>query len=361
MGISAEHRNSFSSSHLEKMFQISVSKNSFLSYEEKGLIPKAVRTDRGKYQYRSWSLQDLPLIGEKFGYLRRPSSPKIISVFSLKGGTGKTTFAFQLARTLALHNINTLVVGLDAQESITQTLNRSSPPATSDPDGEIGVFHILEGSADPCKAILPTDLPTLSYIPETIELSVLDRVLKGKIRKEYVIGEKIVKPILRNKNFDVIVFDCNPSWSDTVIGALACTDILVSPLGCDINSLKAARIFMDILAEFQDEMKHAFKDIIVVPTLSENNKMSQQILAKYRVQYEDLCSTAAIKRAVTVQEANALGLSLLETSFKSNVYQDFIGAFKEINEIMLKDEKEMELDLSRKDDQLSNSPAAEGV
>ena len=325
----------FSALNVIQMFGLDVSKTAFFAYEDKGVIPTAKRIQRGQSSYRTWDTSDLPKIGEAVGFLKKPTSPKVISVFSLKGGTGKTTFAFQLARTLALHNIRTLVVGLDAQESITQTLNRTAPVETEKDNQAIGLFHVLSANAKLKDCIRKTDLEALHYIPETLELSILDRWLKGRVRKEYVMAEQVAAPIFDTGNYDIILFDCNPSWSDTVTSALAATDILISPLGCDINSLKAASIFVGLLDEFQEEMRHTFERFWLVPTLAENNKLSQQILARYRLNYEDTCTVASIRRTVTVQEANVLGKSLMETASKTPVFQDFVSTFKEINAAMI--------------------------
>lgn len=324
----------FSGSHLEKIFQLEISKSSLFGYEERGVIPRAARVVRGKSSYRAWETQDLPRLGSVLGFLKKPKNTKVVSVFSLKGGTGKTTFAFQFARALALHDIRTLVIGLDAQESITQTLNRVTPEP-EEPESVKGLYQALAGECSLTDTIRPTDLNTLRYIPETIELSVLDRLLKVRMLSETVIRKQVAQPLINSGEHDVIIFDCNPAWSDMVTGALAATDVLVSPLGCDINSLKAARIFVDLLADFQEEMDHRFKRFLVVPSLAENNKLSQQILAKYRIEYEQLCTVSAIRRAVIVQEANTTGLSLMESGFTTPVYQDFIGVFKEANTAML--------------------------
>ena len=102
-------------------------------------------------------------------------------------------------------------------------------------------------------------------------------------------------------------------------------------MGADINSLKAAKIFVELLADFQEEMNHTFKTLRIIPTMVEPNKLSQTILARYRVQYGDLCTAASIRRAVAVQEANVLGKSLMEVGSNSAVFQDFVGVMKEIN------------------------------
>src|SRR5690606_37802117 len=101
---------------------------------------------RGKTSYRVWDQGQLAEIGSRMGFLHRPASPRVVSVFSLKGGTSKSTMSFQLARSMALHGVRTLVIGLDTQQTVTQTLGKISGQAWED-DLE-GVFHILKDGTD---------------------------------------------------------------------------------------------------------------------------------------------------------------------------------------------------------------------
>lgn len=325
----------YSAANILKIFDIQATKNTLLNAEERKIIPTAQRLTRGKSNYRAWSGQDLPLIGQALGYMKRPSTTKVISVFSLKGGTGKTTVAFQLARAMALHNLRVLVIGLDAQESITQTIIKgtSTPSAPSEDIGE-GLYNALSENGNLGDYILETDLPTLHYIPETIELSLLDHWLKQQKRKEYILTERIVNPLIQSNKYDIILFDCNPAWSDVVTGALGATDVLLSPLGADINSLKAAKIFVKLIDEFQTEMHHEFENFLIIPTMVETNKLSQQILARYRVQYESLCTASSIRRSVSIHEANAIGKSMMEVRFSSPAYADFVSFHREIGEAL---------------------------
>jgi len=323
----------FSAAQISKMYKLESSKQTMLNAEERGIIPKAHRIQRGKTAYRAWSSEQLPEIGQAMGYLKRPIPPTVISVFSLKGGTGKSSFSFQLARTYALHNIKVLVVGLDAQESITQTLRKSqSNDSNFDLENNShGLYHFLAQHTQLESLIHKTDLPNLQYIPETIELSILDVWLNQQKRKEYVLREKLIAPLQDKFNYDMIIFDCNPAWNSVVTSALTSSDTLISPLGADINSLKAATIFTDLLASFQEDMKHEFDTFFIVPTMVETNKLSQTILAKYRLNYDSLCTTNSIRRSIVVQESNVLGQSLLEKGYDSPVYDDFVGVMKEIN------------------------------
>lgn len=325
----------FPANQVMRAFQIAATKQTLFNNEERGDVPQAQRIQRGKTSCRAWELNQLPMIGEKMGFLRKPESPKVVSVFSLKGGTSKSSLCFQLARSFALHNVRTLVIGLDAQETITQTLLKGMN--TSSSDDAAGIYHVLAEDFDLGKAIQKTDLQTLDFIPETIELSVLDIWLKTQIRKEYIIKERLVAPLLASGKYDLIFFDCNPAWSEMVTGALGASDTLLSPLGADINSLKAANIFVNLLADFQDDMKYTFKNLRIIPTMVETNKMSQMILARYLVDYTDLCTAAFIRRSVAVQESNAQGKSLMEVGNGTAVFHDFVRVMREVNSMLMDD------------------------
>lgn len=328
-------REAFTANQVCKVFQLSATKQTLFSAEERGEIPTAQRVQRGKTSYRVWDRRQLLEIGKRMGFLHCPASPKVISVFSLKGGTAKSTLSFQLARSMALHNVRTLVIGLDTQQTVTQTLGKISGKGWED-DVE-GVFHILKDGVDWITTIQKTDLPTLAYIPETVELSILDIWLKSQKRKEYIIKERLVDPILSSGQYDLLIFDCHPAWSEMVTGALAASHTLVSPVGSDINSFKAAKIFVELLSEFQEEMRYTFRNFLLIPTMVEPNKLSQTILAKYRLQYEELCSVGSIRRAIAVQEANLLGKSLMEVGYNAPVFQDFLAVLKEIDQLLYED------------------------
>jgi chromosome partitioning protein len=326
---SATNPRAFSATQIAKMFQMTTTKQTLLNLEQRGVIPQATRTRRGQTSYRSWKLEQLPEIGEKIGFVKRPSTPKVISVFSLKGGTGKSSVSFQIARSFALHNVRCIVIGLDPQETISQTLSRS----TLGSDETEGIFHVLTENRPLDEVILKTDLPTLDYIPETIELSMLDMWLRNQKRREYIIRECITTPLLESGKYDVVLFDCIPAWSEVIAGALSASHLLLSPLGTAINSLKAAKLLANLLEEFCEEMRIDFP-FLVVPTMLEPNKQSQNIWAKYRVEYGDLCTAASIRRSMAVQEASAHGLSLMETASATPVFQDFVSVIKEINEAL---------------------------
>ena len=114
----------WTSTGITNLFRLSniTSKQSLFNAEEREEIPKAKRINRGSTQVRIWTADQLPDIGKKVGFLKKPLVQQTICIYTSKGGVLKTTFAYNLARILALNGINVLIMGLDTQLSITEAI-----------------------------------------------------------------------------------------------------------------------------------------------------------------------------------------------------------------------------------------------
>jgi chromosome partitioning protein len=106
----------WTTSDVDKLFKISdrvKSPKTLVNAEERGEIPTASRVLRGKIPVRQWALPQLPAIGERFGFLSKPISQKVICIYTPKGGVLKTSLCYNMARMLALNGIKTLIAGQD--------------------------------------------------------------------------------------------------------------------------------------------------------------------------------------------------------------------------------------------------------
>jgi hypothetical protein len=120
-----ERKEHWSKSEVHELLKMKVNPDTLIKAEERGDIPEAERFKRkGKrgIEVRKWRRDQLPAIGAKYGFLKQPKEQHVICVFTPKGGVLKTTLSFNFARLLALNGIKTLVIGLDAQCSMTDLL-----------------------------------------------------------------------------------------------------------------------------------------------------------------------------------------------------------------------------------------------
>lgn len=306
------------------------SRKTLVNAEERGEIPTALRVLRGKIPVRQWSIDQLPAIGERFGFLNKPTSQKIICVYTPKGGVLKTSFAYNLARILALNGVKTLIIGLDFQCSITNYAINHQPVNSLDqmPTRMRGLYHYFnEKLTDIKSVILNTSLPTLDILPEVPEIFALDKKLRLEPRREYVFMDKFMGQLT---DYDVILFDNSPSWNQLVENSLTASNIVISPMGCEPESYEALQTNFEIIFEFQKALKLKWNHFIQVPTLLEKTNISQQIYAAYLNLYGNKVIPFPIRRSVTGQDARVLKHSVIEQDSSSPLAQDYYDAVRNI-------------------------------
>lgn len=309
------------------------SKQTIFNAEERGEIPMAIRIPRGtgKIEARRWMTEQLPDIGKRFGFLSpNLAVPEVISVFTQKGGTLKSNFTYSFSRILAINGIRVLVIGLDTQGSVTNiTLGQAKPESLDEFRKQRnewgGLYHFLYQDGIELKDVIKkTDLPTLDIIPETGELAELERRLQGADGRESVFKKRLIPAI---NGYDVIIFDNSPSWNQLVKNSLFSADTVISPIGCDLGTYEVIDTNMQTVREFQQNLSIDWHNFLMVPTLLEKTKLSQQIYGAYLSTYADSVMANPIRRAVVGQEATFLRRSVLEydpSSALANDYYDLV-------------------------------------
>lgn len=299
------------------IFGAEINRNTLLRAESTGAIPEPERLETGTVKRRSWTIEDLPAIGERYGFLKKPSQPMVICTFTTKGGVLKTTLALNIARMAALHNIKTCVVGLDLQGDISAALGLNSDIEESENMNDAiaklqsprGLFDFMQGDAELEDLIVDTDIPTLKFIPETPELVQLEQMITLKDRREYWLKENVINKL--TKKFDLVVLDCSPNWNRLVTNALVSSDLLVSPLECKINNFRNFNVFKEFLYKFKDEMKLGFESVFIPTRFSSNRKLSTEIRNWYLTNAPG-CTHDAIRESTAGEEAIAMRQSLPE-------------------------------------------------
>jgi len=252
-----------------------------------------------------------------------------MSVFVTKGGVLKTSLTLNIARMAALHNLRTIVVGLDMQGDVTQCLGL-------DFDAELGEGSDLSSALDRMgevqglndlyifRATLPqiirsTDLPTLDFIPETPELVLLTQQLQLRNRREYWLKETVIEPL--KKSYDLIILDCSPNWNLLTTNALLASDVLLSPVECKINNFRNIRVFQSFIEEFRRDFASQLRHFYIPTRYSPQRRLSQDILAWYESNLPK-CLGPAIKEGISGEESSALHLSVAEYAPKTPAADD---------------------------------------
>lgn len=310
---------------LIKLYRIEKTKTSIYRDEANTLIPQAKRVKRGTSYVRVWEQQDLPELGKQYGFLKAPKTTKIISVYTPKGGVLKSTISFNLARILALNGIKTLVIGLDVQCTVSHNLCQEGTVDSLDDIKSLnGLYEATkseeEGGCNIKDAILPTDLPSLFYIPESSNLNHLEQKIRDEAKREHFL-ERLIKPI-RN-DFDVIIFDNSPNWNFLIQNSLVLATDIISPVACDIETFRSLTQNIEMINDFKITMELGWSNFILIPTKLERTKLSTQIEAQYRTLFPDLITSTSIRAAAKGQESSLERLSAIEYDPNSPLAEDY--------------------------------------
>ena len=166
---------------------------------------------------------------------------RVITFFSGKGGTGKTTMAVNTAAGLAMSEKKTLIIDANLQFGDVTVLLDLDPHDT--------IYELSQESEDMSIDVLKSML--------TMHSSGLDVLAAPKSPElaEYITN-KTIELIINTARpyYEYIIIDLAPGFSDTTIAAIENSDTVNFVADLDIRSLRNAKICLGILeALHQDE------------------------------------------------------------------------------------------------------------
>ena len=244
------------------------------------------------------------------GFIKTPSNgPYFIAVDIVKGGTGKTTTACEIALHLQLAGLKVLAIDLDAQANLTQYFGYESDINNGEhisyglaEEAVVGktFAHVVSAYVNrpPQGSFgrlikMPFGVNGPHLIPADANLGDIEFALtsaKGSrelvLKRLFADSSKGLVPDLNVSDYDIIVMDCPPNVTMTSTAALAASDIVVAPVRLDAFGVKGlTRLINEIedLRHFAGEAIVA--DLSILPThfassFSRIQRM-QQALQKY--------------------------------------------------------------------------------
>lgn len=265
-------------------------------------------------------LFDLPTIFQIADYRRAKKltkgpegkKPIVIAIEIIKGGTGKTTTAAEVAVQLQLQGLKVLGIDIDIQANFTQLMGYEAD-LTEDEAALYGLTEeaIVNGTfATICGPFIerngrPVDAKAIikypfgpsgpAIIPADTFFSDLEHDISKTGGKRELVFQKFFKeslagnvPGLNVGDFDVVLFDCPPNISFVATNALASADIVIAPVKMESFSVKGLSRLIGEVHTLKTEYGNEVKDpeLVILPTYYSTNLprvgRMQEKLSQYR-------------------------------------------------------------------------------
>ena len=239
---------------------------------------------------------------------------QIISIVNHKGGVGKTTSVSSLGVALARMGKRVLLVDLDAQGNLTDTLTKT-PGDRSIYDSlrtleTLPVVNIREG---------------LDLCPSSIDLVSMDLELADKKEREYRLSR-----LLQGLDYEYILLDCPPSLGLLTINALTASSKVIIPLTPEALPAKGLGTLLDIIERTKETLNPGLSLGGILITRYNRRKINRLVEETLRETFGDSVFKTKIRENVDISESPLQGMDIYSYSPNSIGAKDYESLAMEV-------------------------------
>lgn len=242
--------------------------------------------------------------------MAKPITTRIFTVANQKGGVGKTTSAVNLAASLAMGGLKTLIIDLDPQGNASTAFGISR-------DEVNGMYEVIIKDLPMDSAVLKIPgYPQLEVIPATQSLANAEIELVPMVAREMRLKKSLntylVNTANKGERFDYVIIDCPPSLGLLTINALVAAQELLIPIQCEYYSLEGLTLLLHTVSLIQEHLNPNIKLTTILLTMFDGRtRLANDVAGEVRKHYSAELIDIPIPRAVRISEAPSYGQTVM--------------------------------------------------
>ena len=246
----------------------------------------------------------------------------ILAFSNQKGGVGKTTSAVNVALSLAVSEIKTLLIDLDPQANATTGLSELVT------EQKKNIYDAILGEQNVKNCITKTSFPHLDIMTSTNDLVGAEIELVGVMAREFQL-KKAIKTI--EGKYDIIIIDCPPSLGLLTINALTASNAIVIPIQCEYYALEGLGQLLNTVRLVQRHLNKKLEITGILMTMYDGRlNLSKQVVEEVNSFFKEKLFKTFIHRNVRLSEAPSFGKPALLYDANSTGAQNYMTLTEEI-------------------------------
>lgn len=233
---------------------------------------------------------------------------QVIAIANHKGGVGKTTTALNLGAGLARRGYRTLLIDMDAQANLTDTLRIST---------ENDIYKVLKGQQAKPQYVSQN----LDALPATLDLAAADLELSTTIGREQLLKEAI-QPLLPHYNY--VIIDTAPTLGLLTVNALSAADAVIIPLTAEYYAVSGLTNLTALIDSVQKRINKRLQiKGVIITQYDTRTKLHKQARELISAQFALNMFKTSVRENIAIAEAQTAKKDIFTYAPESNGAEDY--------------------------------------